>query len=112
MPVPEDRDTVASLQEHFTQTANSFAAMTNCQELYQKPVELRRELSLSSFPYCPGTVFGTEKIKAIHRVFPVATGDIQTFCFFIAPFALSLRPDALSSTDIYQFKPRAPHRSR
>lgn len=46
-----------------------------------------QELSLSSFSYCPGIVFGTEKIK----VFLTATGDIQAFCFFIAPFALSLR---------------------
>lgn len=36
-----------------------------------------QELGLSSF--CPGTVLGTEQIKAIHGVFPAAMGDIQTF---------------------------------
>lgn len=40
MSVPEDRDTFTSLQEHFIQTASRFTAMTNCQELYRKPVEL------------------------------------------------------------------------
>lgn len=40
MSVSEDRDTFTSLQEHFIQIASRFAAMTNCQELYQKPVEL------------------------------------------------------------------------
>lgn len=51
-----------------------------------------QELSLCSFSYCPGIVFGTEKITAIRRVFPVATGDIQTLCFSTASFALSLCP--------------------
>lgn len=43
------------------------AAMLSCQEL-----------GLSSF--CPGTELGTEQIKAVHGVFPAATGDIPTFC--------------------------------
>lgn len=46
--------------------------------------------SASPFPYCPEIVFGTRKIKAINRVFPMERGDIQTFYSSSACLALSL----------------------
>lgn len=88
MSAPEYRFT--SLQEHFI--CNQICSSDELSGLLSKARGVLTSISWQelSLSLTAQKLFGTRKIKAVNRVFPMERGDIQTFCSSTTCFALSL----------------------